>query len=441
MKTALKLAMIASVVGCGSDHKGKSNTNPSFLTIVDKNKGLSLAEGGSAVDGMFIGTFRFDAMSYFESNDQYNTLKIGSSDAESCSIPFLKADSSVDVSFCEGFYLEYKAANNLFSVDFLVSTMNAVGVVSEGMAYIKNDTRIWSPQANAEVKNLPLQTVEEAPSVIKVVYARKDWFPVPFTVESTTEDWCITNNITTSIVLTEKQLNMISQFVSCPETRSIQDSRVNVLYKGTVSVVPMDLALIDVSALTANSDSVASELPESVRIARKKADIQMQEFQDQQAKEAELRAQEQQQQQLRYQQHQLQQQLAARLNSRYACPMDDNVWSIVNGGSCKKANFQDANAVCPDALIKDGKSYQWATATVDGVVVQGYCTATVAPVVGLGLAEGSDALPLAQAKFVMELDFSNLLTADSKLNGANSSFQFANVNGAPFGTSMTVIRK
>jgi hypothetical protein len=48
---------------------------------------------------------------------------------------------------------------------------------------------------------------------------------------------------------------------------------------------------------------------------------------------------------------------------------------------------------------------------------------------------------LGKAKFVMEINFDQILSSGSSLEGTSPSFEFSRVGGVPFGTNMTVTEK
>jgi hypothetical protein len=122
------------------------------------------------------------------------------------------------------------------------------------------------------------------------------------------------------------------------------------------------------------------------------------------------------------------------MNVRYVCPsVGMNTSYVLDGEYCSKDASEPA---CARESIRDGNLYKWVDASVSG-----YCRASVTPIVSLSLAETSGAIELPHAQFVMEIDFSNILTSSSKLSGDDSSFAFSSVNGVPLGTSMKVIKQ
>lgn len=412
MKNLIKYVVTLFLVGCGTDNASnpsaplasptptptptitnavKSSSANALLTVVNKG---SMALAGNALDGMFFGSFKFFAKSYDRTSKKWNTLNIGTAVPvglpSTCQTPLLKQGDPVEVSFCGATNeLQYAAPNNKFSVDFLVMDIDGIGLVSSNTVYVKADSRIWSPQENNAVKALPIQKVAEATSRLQIVYIRKDWFPKSFTVVY--DGMKIDPVVSSSIELNEEERIMIKGLGLGLGTRSMASSSAG--YESTINFVPMDLNILDTTGYAANS--VDTQQASTVTVK------------------------------------------APTVSKYPACggeaSLPDEVYSGMVPANPKC--MINGNA-CPIDRTINGKLYDWQLMASDAQV----CEVTISSVAGLTLAD-SPVIPIIKAKFVMEIDFSSVLTQDSLLAGDNSMFKFNEVNGIPFGTAISVRKR
>jgi hypothetical protein len=436
-KTIILLMTVQFIItACGHSNDNSSTASPnsstsatvsdkatsatSKLSIVGKN-GSSLAlAGDSSVDGMFFGSFNFSAISYDKQSKQVTIYTIGISKPSidydgkgiasnpKCQTDLLKPNETVAINFCgtdneakantfSTHYYPYSISselpadmldmetnrakdqaaadayqanmeaqnaaltvdrwtptNNTFSVDFLITNLRSLGVVKEGTAYVEGgNTRVWSLYNNLSVKDLTQQKVANAESNVKIIYARKDWFPTAFSITLKSSIGYSNESpvASTSIDLSDDQKVIVDNILRFAGLGKGTDDMMTSIAenKGVIiSVVPMDQQTLDTTG--------------------------------------------------------------------YQAPAAPSTTTDTNS-----TTTASTSSTAP------------TTATTNANAV----TPSVSTSTSLSLAD-TTTIPLAQAKFVMSVDFSAVLSSDSVLHGDASTFEFNRTNGVPFGTSVSV---
>ena len=463
--TVLVLSLVSCGKGDGSSGDGssatvnRSPTSATITTLSDADKdtgsptlailgkgGLSLT-AGSSVDGLFFNNLSFAAYSY-DSEQQtimngWLRMDLGGASGR-CQKNLLKKGEVVNVDFCafesvESEVTEGKEAavstvfapptasvqQGFFKVDFLVTTIIGIGVVSNGKAFISNtSSAAGAREANVATKDLPFQILEKAESNIHVIYARSDWFPKAATVTANSvgqHDFTAADIISSD--LDDNQKKIIASLANQMPDGNFE------LYK--TNIVPMEPSMLDLSAYEGegtrdgwvrageanggkNTPPPLVNTPDACIID---GVIQMQQkCIDQQAPAPAP---------------------APALTSCSAYEVaagQEGVFSsavlptVKAGDECAKVGAP----TCPTAHTVNATVYSWASTTTDT------CRLSVSPALQLTSTTG---IPLGKAKFVMEINFDQLLSSGSSLEGDSPSFEFSRVGGVPFGTNMTVTEK
>ena len=446
--TVLVLSLVSCGKGDGSSGDGssatvnRSPTSATITTLSDADKdtgsptlailgkgGLSLT-AGSSVDGLFFDRLYFAAYSYDSSKEgstdsAWLSMGLGGA-AGRCQKNLLKEGDMVNVDFCDDpadeeddgkvkpaptpFTVTPPTASvkqGFFKVDFLVATIVGVGVVSNDKAFISNTSSARSARENnVATKSLPFQILDKAESHIHVIYARKDWFPKAAAVTAKR----ISGHEFTAADIVSSDLDDNQKEIIAGLAAQLPVANLD-LYK--TNIVPMEPSMLDLSAYAGEGTTDGG-----VRVGEATApsivtNAPVLGSNPQPAPVA-----------------------PAPMPATYSCSAYEVNDAMFSGGILPTVKAGDECAkvgapTCPTAHTVNATVYSWASTTADT------CRLSISPALQLT----STGIPLGKAKFVMEINFDQLLSSGSSLEGDSPSFEFSRVGGVPFGTNMTVTEK
>lgn len=445
MRKFIFTVLVLSLVSCGKDDGSSATVNraPASATITtlsdaDKDTGSPtlaiLGKGGlsltaaSSVDGLFFNNMYFSAYSYDSAkgaDSAWLRMDLGGADGR-CQKNLLKKGDMVNVDFCavedpeatldDGTVKQKAAAfvvtppttsvrQGFFKVDFLVTTIVGVGVVSNDKAFISNTSSAMSARENnIATKSLPFQVLDKAESHIHVIYARKDWFPKAATVTAKP----ISGHEFTAADIVSSDLDDNQKEIIAGLAAQLPVANLD-LYK--TNIVPMEPSMLDLSAYVGEGTTDGGvRAGEATGGATAPAIVTNAPVLGSNPQPAPVTP-------------------APMPCSIY--DVNDAMFSsailptVKAGDECTKVG-----STCPAAHTVNATVYSWAsTANV--------CRLSASPALQLTSA----GIPLGKAKFIMEINFDQILSSGSSLEGTSPSFEFSRVGGVPFGTNMTVTEK
>jgi len=452
--TVLVLSLVSCGKGDGSSGDGssatvnRSPTSATITTLSDADKdtgsptlailgkgGLSLT-AGSSVDGLFFNNMYFSAYSYDSAKEgtadsAWLRMDLGGADGR-CQKNLLKKGDMVNVDFCavedpanaeaildDGTVKQKAAAafvvtppttsvkQGFFKVDFLVTTIVGVGVVSNDKAFISNTSSARSARENnVATKSLPFQILDKAESHIHVIYARKDWFPKAAAVTAKR----ISGHEFTAADIVSSDLDDNQKEIIAGLAAQLPVANLD-LYK--TNIVPMEPSMLDLSAYVGKGTTDGGVRAGEATAPSIVTNAPVLGSNPQPAPVA-----------------------PAPMPATYSCSAYEVNDAMFSGGILPTVKAGDECAkvgapTCPTAHTVNATVYSWASTTADT------CRLSISPALQLT----STGIPLGKAKFVMEINFDQLLSSGSSLEGDSPSFEFSRVGGVPFGTNMTVTEK
>ena len=445
MRKFIFTVLVLSLVSCGkgdgsSATVNRSPTSATITTLSDADKdtgsptlailgkgGLSLT-AGAIVDGLFFGDLYFAAYSYDSTKESpWLGMSLGESHARCLNEQngLLKKAALVNIEFCvdggdgpTAGKLNVTSSSlkvippptavkqGFFKVDFLVTTMRGIGVVSDGKAFVDSiPTALQAHDDNEAVKDLPIQEVK-AESRIQIIYARNDLFPKATTVTARKQGDSRYGNLSFDVIspdLDDVQKKIISDLALM--------LRVGDFDVYTTSIVPMEPSIIDLSSYIGEVDTAPKGSGTEATAASGGIVAG-----DTSAIAPQAPATDK----------------MITLNICSIYDVNDAMFPSVVlpivkvGDECTKVG-----SACPAAHTVNATVYSWASTTA------ATCRLSASPALQLTSA----GIPLGKAKFVMEINFDQILSSGSSLEGDSPSFEFSRVGGVPFGTNMTVTEK